>query len=77
MFGNARLDQFFELLCGEQLKPNFTLRMVREGGLNISGTKYSYETAKTQRLLLKDLNWEPMELESIYLMVEPSMATQF
>lgn len=77
MFGNARLDRFFELLCGEQLKPNFTLRMVREGGLNISGTKYSYETAKAQRLLLKDSNWEPMELESIYLMAEPSRATQF
>lgn len=77
MFGNARLDQFFELLCGEQLKPNFTLRMVREGGLNISGTKYSYETAKTQRLLLKDSNWQPMEREFICLMAEPSATIHF
>lgn len=77
IFGNARLDQFFELLCGDRLRPNFTLRMVREGGLNISGTKYSYEMAKTQQLLLKDSNWEPMEREFICLMAEPSLATQF
>lgn len=77
IFGNARLDKFFELLCGDRLKPNFTLRMVREGGLNISGTKHSYEMAKTQRLLLKDLNWEPMEREFVCLMAEPHVATQF
>lgn len=77
IFGNARLDQFFELLCGDRLKPNFTLRMVREGGLNISETKYSYEMTKTQRLLLKDSNWVPMERECICLMAEPSLTTHF
>lgn len=77
IFGNARLDQFFELLCGDKLKPNFTLRMVREGGLDISGTKYSYQMAKTQRLLLKDSNWVPMERELICLMAEPSLTTNF
>lgn len=76
IFGNARLDQFFELLCGDRLEPNFTLRMVREGGLRIPGTLHSYETAKSQRLLLKDLKWDPMEKEFVYLMAEPHRVTQ-